>query len=101
MSRFLAVTKTPASWCLLLLVGELVLDAAPPPPNAPAGAAPPVPASPARLSLLEAQRIAFQLNWDLLAAKSGIDLAQAQLLVSKEFPNPNLSWTTMKIDPRG
>jgi len=54
-----------------------------------------------RLSLTEAQRVAFQRNWDLLAAKSGMDLATAQLIVSKEFPNPTLSWTTMKIDPRG
>jgi outer membrane protein, heavy metal efflux system len=54
-----------------------------------------------KLSLKEAQEIAFQRNWDLLAARSGIDAAAAQLIVAKEFPNPTLSWSTMKIDPSG
>jgi cobalt-zinc-cadmium efflux system outer membrane protein len=50
---------------------------------------------------VEAQRIAFQRNWDLLAVRSGVDLATAQLLVAREFPNPNLSLSTAKIDPNG
>jgi cobalt-zinc-cadmium efflux system outer membrane protein len=41
-----------------------------------------------RLSLSEARQIAFQRNWDLLTAKSGVDSATAQLIVAKEFPNP-------------
>lgn len=49
------------------------------------------------LSLAAAKQIAFQRNWDLLAAKSGVDAAEAQLLVVKEFPNPTLSWNTYKI----
>jgi cobalt-zinc-cadmium efflux system outer membrane protein len=49
------------------------------------------------LSLADAKRIAFERNWDLLAAKSGIDAAQAQLIVSKEFPNPTFSYSTAKI----
>jgi cobalt-zinc-cadmium efflux system outer membrane protein len=49
------------------------------------------------LSLAEAKRLAFQRNWDLLAAKSGVDAATAQLLVAKEFPNPSLSWSTARI----
>jgi cobalt-zinc-cadmium efflux system outer membrane protein len=49
----------------------------------------------------QAQDTAFERNWDLLAAKSGIDAATAQLIVAKEFPNPTLSWSTLKIDPRG
>jgi cobalt-zinc-cadmium efflux system outer membrane protein len=49
------------------------------------------------LSLTDARRISFQRNWDLLAAKSGIDAAAAQLIVSKEFPNPTASWTTYRI----
>lgn len=54
-------------------------------------------AGPEKLSLKEAQEIAFQRNWDLLAAKSGIDSAQAQLIVVKEFPNPTLSLSSAKI----
>lgn len=50
-----------------------------------------------RLSLAEAQQIAFERNWDLLAAKSGIDSAEAQLIVVKEFPNPTFSWSTAYI----
>ncbi|HZV35759.1 MAG TPA: TolC family protein [Verrucomicrobiae bacterium] len=53
--------------------------------------------TPPRLSLAEAQQIAFERNWDLLAAKSGINSAEAQLIVVKEFPNPTFSWTTAKI----
>jgi cobalt-zinc-cadmium efflux system outer membrane protein len=49
------------------------------------------------LSLADAKRIAFERNWDLLAAKSGIDMAQAQLIVAKEFPNPTAALSTAKI----
>ncbi|MDR3459608.1 MAG: TolC family protein [Verrucomicrobiae bacterium] len=49
------------------------------------------------LSLSQAREIAFERNWDLLAAKSGLDAAQAQLLVVKEFPNPTFSYSTAKI----
>jgi cobalt-zinc-cadmium efflux system outer membrane protein len=38
---------------------------------------------------------------ELAAAKSGIDLAAAQLIVAREFPNPSLSISTAKIDPNG
>lgn len=54
--------------------------------------------TPARtLSLAQAREIAFERNWDLLAAKSGIDAATAQLIVAKEFPNPTASLSTAKI----
>lgn len=49
------------------------------------------------LTLADAKHIAFERNWDLLAAKSGIDAAQAQLLVAKEFPNPTASVSTARI----
>lgn len=49
------------------------------------------------LTLSDAQRIALAHNWDLLAAKSSVDAATAQLLIAKEFPNPNLSAATAKI----
>ena len=55
---------------------------------------------PAALSLADAKKISFQRNWDLLAAKSGIDAAQAQLIVAKEFPNPTASLSTAKIGDR-
>jgi cobalt-zinc-cadmium efflux system outer membrane protein len=49
------------------------------------------------LSLAQAKETAFERNWDLLAAKSGIDSATAQLIVAKEFPNPTASWSTAYI----
>jgi cobalt-zinc-cadmium efflux system outer membrane protein len=49
------------------------------------------------LSLADAKRISFERDWDLLAAKSGLDAAQAQLIVAKEFPNPTFSYSTAKI----
>jgi len=45
----------------------------------------------------QAREIAFERNWDLLASRSGIDLATAQLIVAKEFPNPTASISTFKI----
>ena len=101
MNRFLANATIRAGWCLALFLTEFVLWSAQPASNAPVSPPLSVQDSPARLSLTEAQAIAFQRNWDLLAARSGIDFASAQLLVAKEFPNPTLAWTTMKIDPRG
>jgi cobalt-zinc-cadmium efflux system outer membrane protein len=50
-----------------------------------------------KLSLAEARRIAFERNWDLLAAKSDVDIATAQRLVAHEFPNPTTSLSTAKI----
>ena len=50
-----------------------------------------------RLALSDAKQIAFQRNWDLLSAKSGIDSATAQLIVAKEFPNPTASLTTSDL----
>ena len=49
------------------------------------------------LSLAQAKEAAFERNWDLLAAKSGIDSATAQLIVVKEYPNPTFSWSTSRI----
>jgi cobalt-zinc-cadmium efflux system outer membrane protein len=41
--------------------------------------------------------MAFEKNWDLLAAKSGLDLASAQLIVARQFPNPTAAWSTARI----
>ena len=61
----------------------------PPPENSSPG--------PKKLTLADVKQTAFERNWDLLAAKSGIDLATAQQIVAREFPNPTLSLTTAKI----
>jgi cobalt-zinc-cadmium efflux system outer membrane protein len=55
-------------------------------------------AVPAQLSLAQAQQIAARRNWDLLAAAAGVDLAIAQKVVAREFPNPTLALSTAKID---
>jgi len=49
------------------------------------------------LALADAKRVAFERNWDLLAAKSGVDTATAQVLAAREFPNPTFSYSTAKI----
>jgi cobalt-zinc-cadmium efflux system outer membrane protein len=102
MIRFPAIRRIRASCGLLLLFARFASNGTQPPaaqplavPSASAEEMPP------RLSLTEAQRIAFQRNWDLLAAKSGIDSATAQLLVTKEFPNPTFSFSSARIDPHG
>lgn len=50
------------------------------------------------LTLQEAKRAAFLHNWDLLAARSGVALAEAQRIVAREFPNPTLSASSARID---
>jgi len=54
------------------------------------------PAAPV-LSLADARQTAFLNNWDLLAAKSDVDLATAQRFVARQFPNPSLVLGTTKI----
>jgi cobalt-zinc-cadmium efflux system outer membrane protein len=54
-------------------------------------------AMPTRVTLEEVKRLAFEHNWDLLAAHSDVDIATALRLVSKEFPNPTLTLGTTKI----
>jgi cobalt-zinc-cadmium efflux system outer membrane protein len=49
------------------------------------------------LSLADAKQFAFERNWTLLAAKSSVDAATAQLIIAKEFPNPVASLSTYKI----
>jgi cobalt-zinc-cadmium efflux system outer membrane protein len=50
-----------------------------------------------RLSLAEAKQVALERNWGVLAAKSGVDSATAQWIVTKEFPNPTASLSTARI----
>src|SRR6266550_2046771 len=49
------------------------------------------------LTLTDARRLAFQRNWDLLAAKSDVDIAVAQRIMAREFPNPAASFSVEKI----
>ncbi len=65
--------------------------------NATATAAASTNAPASRFSLVEVQRTAFERNWDLLAAQSDVDLAAAQRIVAKEFPNPTLALSTQQI----
>jgi cobalt-zinc-cadmium efflux system outer membrane protein len=53
--------------------------------------------SPPTLTLAEARAVALQKNWDLLAAKSDLDLAEAQRLVASAFPNPEVQATLEKL----
>ncbi len=55
-------------------------------------------AIPKELSLADAQKIAFERNWDLLASAAGIDAATAQKIIVREFPNPSLSMSSAKIN---
>lgn len=49
----------------------------------------------------DARRIALEQNWDLLAARANVDIAEAQKLVAAELPNPTLSLSTTKIPSNG
>ncbi|KAB2666735.1 MAG: TolC family protein [Verrucomicrobia bacterium] len=64
--------------------------------SAAAATAPP-PALSAPIGLGEARRIAFERNWDLLAAKSDVDIAVAQQIVARSFPNPILALSVAKV----
>ena len=50
------------------------------------------------LSLADAQKLALDRNWDLLAAASGVDAATALKILSREFPNPTVSLSSSKIN---
>jgi cobalt-zinc-cadmium efflux system outer membrane protein len=58
----------------------------------------PTAVEPIHLTLQQARQIAFERNWDLLAAAAGVDAATAQKIVAREFPNPTLSYSTTKIN---
>ena len=82
-----SVLKPGGIWVAVYFVGLVTAHAQPPantsatPNNGPLQ----------RLSLADAQRLAFERNWDLLAAAAGVDAATAQKIVVHEFPNPTLS----------
>jgi cobalt-zinc-cadmium efflux system outer membrane protein len=51
-----------------------------------------------RLTLAEAQRMALERNWDLLAAAASVNAATAQRIIAHEFPNPTLSLSSSLIN---
>jgi cobalt-zinc-cadmium efflux system outer membrane protein len=53
------------------------------------------------LALADAQRLALERNWDLLAAAAGIDAATAQKIVAHEFPNPSFAFSVSDINVDG
>jgi cobalt-zinc-cadmium efflux system outer membrane protein len=53
------------------------------------------------LSLADARKIALSQNWDLLAAKSGMDATEAQKIIAGQFPNPELSLDVSGINLDG
>lgn len=55
----------------------------------------------ASISLSEAKKTAFNRNWDLLAARSDVDIAVAQKWVAREFSNPIVSFSTTKVNTDG
>lgn len=55
----------------------------------------------AGVTLSQARLLAFQRNWDLLAARADVDIAQAQTWVATEFPNPTVGLTVTKINTDG
>src|SRR3974390_1265359 len=95
MNGSLRAVRIGVSAWWFMFAGAFPLTGAAPTTNAPADLIA------QRLSLGQARRVAFERNWDLLAARTGIDSASAQLIVTKEFPNPTLSVSTAKIDPTG
>jgi len=85
---------------VMLLAGPAIMPARAATAEIPFQSIPAV-GTPERLSLAEAKRLAYEHNWDLLAAKSDVDLAAAQTIVSREFPNPLLSWSISKVPING
>ena len=50
------------------------------------------------LTLSEAQRLAFERNWDLLAVRSDVEIATARQLIARQYPNPSLSLSASKVN---
>ena len=92
--RARVIRKQGGVWVVVCLAGLVAAHAQPP---ANTSAAPNNGQLP-RLSLADAQRLAFEKNWDLLAAAVGVDAATAQKIVAHEFPNPTLSLSSFKIN---
>lgn len=58
-----------------------------------AGSEEPLPA----LTLADARRLALERSWPLLAARADLEMAEAQRLVARAWPNPQLSASVQKL----
>lgn len=81
------------SW-ILVLAPLLLWDAFGQPTHLPMASEPP-------WHLADVRRQAFERNWDLLAARANVDLAEAQRIIARELPNPTISLSTTKIPSNG
>ena len=95
MKRFIGSIRKPDSvWAAVCLAGLVTAHAQ---QSAITSATPIITSAPA-VSLADAQRMAFERNWDLLAAAAGVEAATAQKIVARQFPNPTLSQYTSLIN---
>ncbi len=85
-----------AVWAVLWLAG-LAVGCAQPAAAPPAGSAFDRRAL-EHLALGDAQRLALERNWDLLAAAAGVDAATALKILAHEFPNPAFSYLSSLIN---
>lgn len=53
------------------------------------------------LTLADARRLAFERNWDFLAARADLSFAEAARVAARAFPNPALSLLVQKINTDG
>jgi cobalt-zinc-cadmium efflux system outer membrane protein len=95
MTRFVGTVWKPGGLWVVFCLAGLVVAHAQQPANT---SATPNDGPLQRLSLADAQRVALEKNWDLLAAAAGVDAATAQKIVVHEFPNPTLSLSSSKIN---
>src|ERR1019366_5099122 len=97
MKRFVRLLRTRGGvWAVVCFSGLVAAHAQQPKPTSPSATL--SNAALHALSLADAQRFAFEKNWDLLAAAAGVDAATAQKIVVHEFPNPTLSLSSSKIN---
>jgi len=85
-------------WCVCVAAAGLVSPPAAGTEQTENKSAVPGDITPRRLSLVQAQDIALERNWDLLAGRSRVDAATAQKIVAREFPNPTLSASSTMIN---
>ncbi len=53
------------------------------------------------LSLADARQLALTHNWDLLAARADVEVATAQQIVARAFPNPTVQLSVSKVPTDG
>src|ERR1035437_2676674 len=97
MNGFLGLTREPTGvWVILWLAALVAVQAQQ--STAPLARAVAPTSILRQLSLADAQRLAFEKKWDLLAAAAGVDAATAQKIAAHQFPNPTVSQYTSLIN---